>query len=109
MAAESPLWNAIKAAHRRWSPDTAHLLPDTMDWRPAPALSGNPGATGGPSAAPPATAAQRPESRLIGPSADDEAMEQEERAAIIEFDGGLDRQTADALAAARPRPPPVSA
>lgn len=100
-----PLWDAIRAAHERWSPDTAKQFPPAPEWEPAICEAG----TGFPienqrvnRADPTAPTVPTPledEWGWVPTSSVEECAEREERAAILEFEGGLDRETAERLAA----------
>jgi len=106
LATDDHLWRAIKAAHERWSPETAERFPPAPQWEP-------PGPTvGTENCAPdqevmetvptvPAVPAQFDEIHQDGRAQQlaDQHMAWEERAAILEFSGGLTREEAERVAA----------
>lgn len=100
MAQEGPLRAALLRAYARWSTDAAPRFPQSERWEP---LAGAVGAEKGkqnqnddlsvPTAPTVPTAAEW-EAETMPPLTPDE----EERAAILEFEAGLDRATAERLA-----------
>lgn len=105
LVAENPLWDAIRAAHERWSPSTLERFPPLTEWEPSQADVGTaidifnqidrPSVPTVPTVP---TLKQGDWGWEAQPTVEELAI-WEERAAILEFDGGLDRETAERLAA----------
>lgn len=91
MAIEDPLWRAIRAAHERWSPDTAARFPPSRQWEPGEPELGTEKAAFDQEL----TAAVPGVPAVPGVSEEEARMEWEERAAILEFEGGFARAEAE--------------
>jgi len=103
MTAEGPLRAALLRAHARWSTSTEERFPRAGEWVP---LSQTVGAA---ELAPdqwltdkvPTVPTVPTEKEDIAQASPPLTPDQEERAAILEFEGGLDRATAERLAQGR--------
>ena len=104
---DDPLWAAIKAAHERWSPGSSERFPPAPEWElaagnlgteedepdqalslPVPSVPAVPGVIeeyGRPARAEPGA---------------EECIDWEERAGVLEYEGGLSRAEAERLALA---------
>jgi hypothetical protein len=117
LATDDPLWKAIRAAHERWSPETAERFPPPPEWEPADAEVGTENGQAGQELTAPVptvpTVPTLPDEFRRATRAERLAEERaawEERAAILEFDAGLgreeaERQAAEELGYREPTPP----
>lgn len=98
MATDDRLWAAIRAAHEQWSPETAERFPPPPEWEPAEAEARIESGEVGEVEAPASTGPVLPEHFGRQTRAERLAEERavwEERAAILEYDGGLSREEAE--------------
>ena len=103
MSEEDPLRAALLRAHARWSTSSEERFPTAGEWVPLA------GTVGSDEAAPdqwltdkvPTVPTVPTEKEDIAQASPLLTPDQEERAAILEFEGGLDRATAERLAQGR--------
>lgn len=103
MEAEDPLRAALLRAHARWSTSSAARFPPPGKWVP---LAGTVGTDEDQpeqtlTAAVPTVPTVPTEKEDMAQASPPLTPEEEERAAILEFEGGLDRATAERLAQGR--------
>lgn len=102
---DDPLWEAIQAARARWSPHTLARFPSKPKWEPsAKGLGTGKADTDQQARASVPTVPTVPIKWGYGtqrtqPITDDQLAAWEERAAVLEFDGGMSRPEAERNAA----------
>jgi hypothetical protein len=103
LSIDDHLYEILKAAHARWSPDTLDRFPPKSRWEPPTGAVGTeipsrdqPLAPRVPTVPTVPTEIETPPPRSAG----DAHGDWEERAAILEFEGGLPRAAAEARATA---------
>jgi hypothetical protein len=106
LATDDPLWAAIRAAHQRWSPDTAERFPPPPEWEPPEVVVGTGNSEADQELTNPVptvptvpTVQEEFRRQTRAERLAEERAAWEERAAVLEFEGGLDRAAAEQLAA----------
>lgn len=111
---EDPLWAALRQAHRIWAPETVDGFPPEPERDPPLGPMGTGKfhqdqrvITTVPTVPPVPAARHHTWSRPVEEAALLTRVDWEERAAIREFDGGIDRAEAEAMTAAELGQPPA--
>ena len=101
LATDDPLWSAIQSARAKWSPDAPERSPLKSPWGPLAPSGGDrqPLMAQGFAAAVPTVPTVPTENKYIPPRTPADVLHDwEERAAIIEYEGGYSRADAERMA-----------